>query len=86
VFTEQPLDVQHRLNYTSFTGSFRKCRRPLFPDACQPLIWHLNRALVAMLLALVQAMAAIQFSPARVLYVYGLWQSHFKWRALYMRG
>ncbi len=39
-----------------------------------------------MLLALVQAMAAIQFSPARVLYVYGLWQSHFKWRAIYMRG
>jgi hypothetical protein len=70
VFTEQPLDVQHRLNYTSFTGSFRNGRRPLFLDACRPLMRYLNRALVAMLLALV--LAAIKFSPARVLCVYGL--------------
>jgi hypothetical protein len=70
VFTEQPLDVQHRLDYTSFSGSFRNGRRPLFPGACKPLIWHLNRALVAMLLALF--LAAIQFSPAWVLRMYGL--------------
>jgi hypothetical protein len=30
---------------------FRNGRRPLFPGACKPLIRHLNRALVAMLLA-----------------------------------
>ena len=48
---------------------FRNGRRPLFPGACKPLIWHLNRALAAMLLALF--LAAIQFSPARVLCVYG---------------
>ena len=30
---------------------FRNGRRPLFPGACMPLIRHLNRALVAMLLA-----------------------------------
>jgi hypothetical protein len=70
VFTEQPLDVQHHLDYTSFSGSFRNGRRPLFPGACKPLIWHLNRALAAMLLALF--LAAIQFSPARVLCVYSL--------------
>jgi hypothetical protein len=33
VFTEQPLDVQYRFNYTSFTGSFGNGRRPLFLDA-----------------------------------------------------
>jgi hypothetical protein len=49
---------------------FRNGRRPLFPDACKTLIRHLNRALVAMLLALF--LAAIQFSSARVLCVYGL--------------
>jgi hypothetical protein len=64
VFTEQTLDVQHRLNYTSLTGSFRNGRRPLLPDACRPLIRHLNRTLVAILLALF--LAAIQFSSARV--------------------
>ena len=69
-FTEQPVDVQHSLNYTSFTGSFGNGRRPLFLNACRPLIRHLNRALVAMLLALF--LAAIQFSPARVLCVYSL--------------
>ena len=69
VFTEQPLDVQDRLDYTSFLGSFRNGRRPLFPGACMPLIRHSNLGLAAMLLALF--LAAIQFSPARVLCVYG---------------
>ena len=54
----------------SFTGSFGNGRRPLFLDACRPLMRYLNRALVAMLPALV--LAAIQFSPARVLCVYSL--------------
>jgi hypothetical protein len=64
VFTEQPFDVQHQLNHTSLTGCFRNGRRPLFPDACKTLIRHLNRGLVAMLLALF--LAVIQFSSARV--------------------
>ena len=46
------------------TGSFRNGPRPLFPDACRPLIRHLNRALVALLLALF--LAAIQFLLTRV--------------------
>ena len=49
---------------------FGNGRRPLFLDACRPLMRYLNRALVAMLLALV--LATIQFSPARVLCVYSL--------------
>jgi hypothetical protein len=49
---------------------FRNGRRPLFPDAYRPLIRHSNLWLAAMLLALF--LAAIQFSPARVLCVYGL--------------
>ena len=48
---------------------FGNGRRPLFPGACMPLIRHSNLGLAAMLLALV--LAAIQFSPARVLCVYG---------------
>jgi hypothetical protein len=48
---------------------FRNGRRPLFPGACMPLIRHSNLGLAAMLLALF--LAAIQFSPARVLCVYG---------------
>ena len=54
-----------------WSGSpFRNGRRPLFPDACRQLIRHSNLGLAAMLLALV--LAAFQFSPARVLCVYGL--------------
>jgi omega-6 fatty acid desaturase (delta-12 desaturase) len=54
-----------------WSGSpFRNGRRPLFPDACRSLMRHSNLGLLAMLLAL--ALAAIQFSPARVLCVYGL--------------
>jgi omega-6 fatty acid desaturase (delta-12 desaturase) len=49
---------------------FGNGRRPLFPGACKPLMRYLNRALVAMLLALF--LAAIQFSPVRVLCVYSL--------------
>ena len=48
---------------------FGNGQRPLFLDACMPLILHSNLGLVAMLLALF--LAAIQFSPARVLCVYG---------------
>ena len=54
-----------------WSGSpFRNGRRPLFPDACRPLMRHSNLGLLAMLLAL--ALAAVQFSPARVLCLYGL--------------
>jgi omega-6 fatty acid desaturase (delta-12 desaturase) len=49
---------------------FGNGRRPLFPGACKPLMRYLNRELVAMLLALF--LAAIQFSPVRVLCLYGL--------------
>ena len=49
---------------------FRTGRRRLFPDSLRPLMVISNIGLLAMVAALV--MASIQFSPARVLLVYGL--------------
>jgi hypothetical protein len=49
---------------------FGNGRRPLFLEASMSLIRHSNLGLAAMLLAIV--LAANQFSPARVLCLYGL--------------
>jgi omega-6 fatty acid desaturase (delta-12 desaturase) len=49
---------------------FRNGKRDLFPNACKRLMRHSNLGLLAMLGSLV--VAAIHFSPARVLCVYGL--------------
>ncbi|MCP9809426.1 fatty acid desaturase [Cyanobium sp. HWJ4-Hawea] len=51
-------------------GPFRNGRRALFPNACIGLMRLSNLGLLGMLAILV--LAAIQFSPARVLCVYGL--------------
>ena len=49
---------------------FRKGRRPLFPDSFRGSMLRSNLGMLAMLVLL--GMAAIQWSPARVLCVYGL--------------
>ena len=49
---------------------FRNGQRQLFPDSCRQLMLWSNLGLLAMLLAL--SLAALRFSSARVLAVYGL--------------
>ena len=57
-------------SHFSTASPFRKGRRRLFLDSCRHLMVVSNLGLLAMVAALV--LASIQFSPARVLLVYGL--------------
>jgi omega-6 fatty acid desaturase (delta-12 desaturase) len=57
-------------SHFSTAAPFRNGRRRLFPDSFGQLMVVSNLGLVAMVIALI--LASIQFSPARVLLVYGL--------------
>ncbi|MEI6358818.1 MAG: fatty acid desaturase [Synechococcus sp. ELA619] len=57
-------------SHFSTAAPFRHGRRHLFPDSFRQLMLVSNLGLLAMVIALI--LASIQFSPARVLLVYGL--------------